>query len=90
MQLSFRADSQGSMDRPRRTQSARICSRATMTTLQNRNVRLRGQNEELQRMNEALEQLSITDGLTKLYNHRFFQENLTREIARAERSDETG
>ena len=53
------------------------------------NVRLRGQNEELQRMNEALEQLSITDGLTRLYNHRFFQENLTREIARAERSDET-
>ncbi len=52
------------------------------------NVRLRGQNEELQRMNEALEQLSITDGLTKLYNHRFFQENLTREIARAERSGE--
>jgi diguanylate cyclase (GGDEF)-like protein len=50
------------------------------------NVRLRGQNEELQRMNEALEQLSITDGLTKLYNHRFFQENLTREIARVERS----
>ena len=53
------------------------------------NVRLRGQNEELQRMNEALEQLSITDGLTKLYNHRFFQENLTREIARVERSGNT-
>ena len=50
------------------------------------NVRLRGQNEELQRMNEVLEQLSITDGLTKLYNHRFFQENLTREIARVARS----
>jgi diguanylate cyclase (GGDEF)-like protein len=53
------------------------------------NVRLRGQNEELHRMNEALEQLSITDGLTKLYNHRFFQEHLTREIARVERSGET-
>ena len=52
------------------------------------NVRLRGQNEELHRMNEALEQLSITDGLTKLYNHRFFQENLTREIARVARSRE--
>ena len=52
------------------------------------NVRLRGQNEELQRMNEALEQLSITDGLTKLYNHRFFQENLTREIARVGRTAE--
>jgi diguanylate cyclase (GGDEF)-like protein len=53
------------------------------------NVRLRGQNEELHRMNEALEQLSITDGLTKLYNHRFFQEHLTRELARVERSGET-
>ena len=52
------------------------------------NVRLRGQNEELQRMNEVLEQLSITDGLTKLYNHRFFQENLTREIARVTRTKE--
>jgi diguanylate cyclase (GGDEF)-like protein len=37
-------------------------------------------------MNEALEQLSITDGLTKLYNHRFFQEHLTREIARVARA----
>ncbi len=53
------------------------------------NVRLRGQNEELHRMNEALEQLSITDGLTKLYNHRFFQEHLTREIARVVRSGDT-
>lgn len=50
------------------------------------NARLRGLNEELQRDKEALEQLSITDGLTKLYNHRFFQENLTREIARVKRS----
>ena len=53
------------------------------------NVRLRSQNEELQRMNEALEQLSITDGLTKLYNHRFFQENLTRELARVVRAGGT-
>jgi len=49
------------------------------------NTRLRRQNDELQRMNETLEQLSITDGLTRLYNHRFFQEQLTREIARVER-----
>ena len=37
-------------------------------------------------MNEVLEQLSITDGLTRLHNHRFFQEQLAREIARAERA----
>ncbi len=47
---------------------------------------LREQNEELQRANEVLEQLSITDGLTKLHNHRYFQESLTREIKRVSRS----
>ncbi len=50
------------------------------------NSRLRGQNEELQRVNEVLEQLSITDGLTRLHNHRFFQEQLAREIKRIERT----
>ena len=42
-------------------------------------------NAELQRVNEVLEQLSITDGLTKLHNHRYFQEQLHREIRRADR-----
>ena len=50
------------------------------------NSRLRAQNDELQRVNEALEELSTTDGLTKLYNHRYFQEQLTLEIKRAERT----
>jgi diguanylate cyclase (GGDEF)-like protein len=50
--------------------------------------RLREQNEELQRANEVLEQLSITDGLTKLHNHRYFQESLTRELKRVSRSGE--
>jgi diguanylate cyclase (GGDEF)-like protein len=49
---------------------------------------MREQNEELQRANEVLEQLSITDGLTKLHNHRYFQESLGREIKRASRSAE--
>jgi diguanylate cyclase (GGDEF)-like protein len=48
-------------------------------------VRLRLQNEELSRMNEVLNQLSITDGLTKLHNHRYFQDHLTREIKRLTR-----
>jgi len=50
------------------------------------NDRLRLQNEELQRVNEVLEQLSITDGLTKLHNHRHFQEILLQESKRALRS----
>jgi diguanylate cyclase (GGDEF)-like protein len=49
---------------------------------------LQRQNEELQGANEVLEQLSITDGLTKLHNHRFFQDHLTREIKRVRRTRE--
>jgi diguanylate cyclase (GGDEF)-like protein len=49
---------------------------------------LKQRNDELQRANEVLEQLSITDGLTKLHNHRFFQEFLTREIKRVSRTRE--
>ena len=54
--------------------------------LEQHHRQLRTQNEELQRANEVLEQLSITDGLTKLHNHRYFQESLTREIKRVSRS----
>lgn len=48
--------------------------------------RLAEKNEELQRANEILAQLSITDGLTKLHNHRYFQDHLTREIKRVSRT----
>jgi len=58
------------------------------TEIQQVNRQLLAQNDELQRANEILEQLSITDGLTKLHNHRFFQEHLTREIKRVDRSEE--
>jgi diguanylate cyclase (GGDEF)-like protein len=46
---------------------------------------MREQNAELQRVNEVLEQLSITDGLTKLHNHRYFQEQLVKEMKRSDR-----
>lgn len=49
-------------------------------------LRLAEKNDELQRANEILAQLSITDGLTKLHNHRYFQDNLTREIKRVGRT----
>jgi diguanylate cyclase (GGDEF)-like protein len=52
------------------------------------NQQLVAQNAELQRANEVLEQLSITDGLTRLHNHRFFQDHLTREIKRVSRTSE--
>jgi diguanylate cyclase (GGDEF)-like protein len=49
-------------------------------------LELETRNEELQRANEALEQLSITDSLTRLHNHRFFQDQFAREAKRVERN----
>lgn len=39
--------------------------------------------ESIQVANEALERLAITDGLTGLYNHRYFRERLDQEMERA-------
>jgi len=52
------------------------------------NRHLKDHNAQLEQANEVLNQLSITDGLTKLHNHRFFQDHLTREIRRVERTQE--
>lgn len=48
--------------------------------------KLEVQNQELQRVNEVFQQLAITDGLTKLHNHRFFQDHLPREMKRSDRT----
>jgi diguanylate cyclase len=56
--------------------------------LQQANRDLVDRNTRLQQANEVLNQLSITDGLTRLHNHRFFQDHLTREIKRVTRSGE--
>lgn len=50
------------------------------------NEELLSKNEALSNMNLVLEQLSITDGLTKLHNHRYFQEALAAECKRAART----
>src|SRR3970282_2723275 len=63
-------------------------SRRQQSEIEAVNLDLRGRNAELQQANETFEQLSITDGLTKLHNHRFFQDHLTREILRVGRSGE--
>ncbi len=62
--------------------------RRNSTEIEDDQRRLTDQNEELQRANEVLAQLSITDGLTKLHNHRYFQDHLTREIKRIGRTGE--
>jgi diguanylate cyclase len=50
------------------------------------NERLLLQNDQLRRANEELEQLSITDELTRLHNHRFFRDQLPREMKRSLRT----
>ncbi len=62
--------------------------RGYQTEIETANRVLLERNGELQRANEVLNQLSITDGLTKLHNHRFFQDALTREIKRVNRANE--
>jgi diguanylate cyclase (GGDEF)-like protein len=52
------------------------------------NRELQQANEELRRGNEVLEQLSFTDGLTRLHNHRYFQDRLRMEGRRCERSQD--
>lgn len=42
-------------------------------------------NEELQEANAALKDMAVRDGLTSLYNHRYFQEALAQEVARSRR-----
>lgn len=44
--------------------------------------------EELKVLNEKLSQLSITDGLTEIYNHRHFQDRLSEEVDRVNRTSE--
>ncbi len=45
--------------------------------------KVRERTEELQLANQRLQEVSITDGLTKLYNRRHFDELYTREYVRA-------
>ena len=54
--------------------------------IEDANRRLRAQNDALRRANEVLAQLSLTDGLTRLHNHRHFQDQFAREAKRADRT----
>jgi diguanylate cyclase (GGDEF)-like protein len=63
--------------------------RRNQEEIETANRSLLDRNLRLQQANEVLNQLSITDGLTKLHNHRFFQDHLTREIKRVSRTGES-
>jgi len=51
--------------------------------------KLKRKNDELEHVNRTLKELTIRDGLTGLYNHRYFQENLALEILRSKRYTRT-
>ncbi len=48
---------------------------------------LQVKNDQLISANKALKELAVRDGLTGLYNHRYFQEALTVEVLRCKRHD---
>ena len=50
---------------------------------------LRRHNEDLERVNLKISELAIRDGLTGLYNHRYFQEALSSEVDRSRRHERT-
>lgn len=54
---------------------------------QNRELleKLKRANEGLQEANAVLQEMAVKDGLTSLYNHRYFQEALAQECARSKR-----
>ena len=48
---------------------------------------LKKQNEDLEHINQFLRDQASRDGLTGLYNHRYFQEAFQNELARSDRHD---
>lgn len=66
--------------------AGRAAEKARLVT-QNRELveQLKRANEELQEANGILKEMAVKDGLTSLYNHRYFQEALSQEIARSKR-----
>ncbi len=48
-------------------------------------IRLKELQDELKKTNKLLENLAITDGLTGIYNHRYFYEKINEEFERAKR-----
>lgn len=51
-------------------------------------ARIRKRTQELARANERLQELTIRDGLTGIFNRRHFDERLEQEIRRLQRSDQ--
>ena len=53
--------------------------------LYKKNQELIGKNQEVLALSEAFRNMAIKDGLTGLYNHRYFQETISKELDKAKR-----
>lgn len=69
-----------------RAREAQVELEQRQRALESSRAELLRRNAELHQANEVLEQLAITDGLTRIHNHRFFQDQLTKEVKRADRT----
>ncbi len=49
--------------------------------------KLQASNQELEELNTILREMVVRDGLTRLYNHRYFQESLSKEVIRSKRHE---
>ena len=90
-ETSFSSDEVKVLTRTFNEMSRGLCRNAleleeSHQAVESANSLLVAKNDELSEMNLVLEQLSITDCLTKLHNHRYFQEAFTRECKRSARS----
>jgi diguanylate cyclase (GGDEF)-like protein len=84
--LLLRPASRAFDDLSERLGESRLELERQRAAIEEANRRLRAQNEALRRANEVLAQLSLTDGLTRLHNHRHFQDQFAREAKRADRT----
>ncbi|MCP5056613.1 MAG: diguanylate cyclase [bacterium] len=87
----IRQDEVGILTRAFRAMTTSLAAKAeeleeSRQQVEEANRALTDNNEELRRANEVLEQLSISDGLTRLHNHRYFQDQLAKEVRRADRT----
>jgi diguanylate cyclase (GGDEF)-like protein len=73
-------------DMSSRLRANRQALEASRLEIEQANEKLLEQNRKLQQNSEIFQQLSITDELTRLHNHRFFQDQLPREAKRADRT----
>jgi diguanylate cyclase (GGDEF)-like protein/PAS domain S-box-containing protein len=64
-------------------------SKHTEAELRMVNARLQVQLTEIERLHDQLREEAIRDGLTRLFNRRYMEETLDREISRAEREPMT-